>query len=240
VRWQWREYGDAGVLVHLDDPDYEVRWAAAQGLGRALRESHTPGLVDVLATYEDVFATFDPLRTDTAEIVAAIELLTTSAYAAPSGRTFEIPVVYGDDHGPDLAAVAEDLSVPAQRVVEIHTSSAWVVRFRASPVGAPYLDGPHFPAPVKRLAAPRARVLRNSVAISGQQTTIYPAPSPGGWRIIGRTPLRIFDPAADPPVIHRSGDRFIFRSIGAADWARYEQDDVTRHEVGDTGEVPPR
>ena len=198
VLWQWREYGDAAVLVHLTDPDYEARWVAAQGLGQALRESQAPGLVDVLATYEDVFATFDPLRTDTAEIVAVIKGLTTSTYPAPAGRTFEIPVVYGGDDGPDLAAVADELSIPAQRVVEIHTSTPWVVRFCASPVGAPYLDGPHFPAPIKRLAAPRARVVRNSVAVSGQQTTIYPAPSPGGWRIVGRTPLRVFDPTWIP------------------------------------------
>jgi KipI family sensor histidine kinase inhibitor len=222
VLWEWREYGDAGLLVHLGDADYEVRWAAAYGLGRALRESKFAGIVDVLSTYEDVFVTFDPLRTETARVVDAVEKLTTADFAAPPGRTFEIPVVYGGDEGPDLDGVAAELSVPARQVVDIHTSTPWIIRFVGSPVGAPYLDGPTFPAGVKRLATPRARVFPNSVAVSGQQTTIYPAASPGGWRIIGRTPLRIGDPAADQPVDHKPGDRFVYREIDRAEWNRWD------------------
>jgi KipI family sensor histidine kinase inhibitor len=201
--FECREYGDAAVLVDVVADGYEARWAAAQALGDALRET---GL-DVLATYQHVFVAFDPRRLTHADIRAAVAKLEGTPAPPPRGNTLEIPVVYD---GPDLQAVAEELSLTPDELVDLHRSQPWTVRFLGSPLAAPFCEGPRFPAPVRRMPTPRVRVPSGSVAISGQQTTIYLGPSPGGWRLIGRTSLELFRRDADPPVPYRPGDRLRF------------------------------
>ena len=215
-----REYGDAALLVAVTAGSDEERWAVAQDLGRGLRAADLPGLVDVVASYRDVVVLYDPLVTDAPALSAAVRRLPVRPARPVAGRRFTIPVVYGGEHGPDLDAVAEELAMEASAGVRVHRSADWVVRFRGSPVGAPMMEGPHLPLPVRRLDAPRPRVPVGSVAVSGYQSTIYPAPSPGGWRIIGRTPVRLFRVDHVPPVAHEPGDTFRFRPIPASEWTR--------------------
>ena len=214
---RFHEYGDAGLLVDVLEADYETRWAATQAIGGALRESPPPGLVDVVASYQNVFVSFDPLVTDHAAIRSAVRAAieeTSGAQREPAQpRRLVVPVVYGGEHGPDLAAVAELLGLSAEEVVARHTGQDWTVRFVGSPIGAPMLDGPRMPASIPRLTEPRARVEPGSVAVSGCQSMIYNAPSPGGWQLIGRTPLTLFDLTEPPHVPYRAGDLIRFTPI---------------------------
>lgn len=217
------EYGDSGVLVDLVADEHDVRWQAAQVLGAALRRRPPPGLVDVVASFEHVFVSFDPLTTDHARIRSVVEdVLDHGGEQAPS-RLFEVPVQYGDDGGPCLLDVAELCDLAPEEVVELHASREWTVRFVGSPVGAPFMDGPRLPRSIPRLVTPRARMEPGSVALSGFQSMIYNAPSPGGWRVIGLSPSMLFDLSRPPHVPYRPGDRIRFRPITGDEWERWRR-----------------
>jgi KipI family sensor histidine kinase inhibitor len=134
--------------------------------------------------------------------------ISTEAPAEP--RRIEIPVRYGGESGPDLAGVARHAGLSQQRVVELHAAAEYLVYFVGFATCFPYLGGlpPELATP--RLPAPRKQVPVGSVAIGGAQAGIYPISSPGGWRIIGRTPRPLFDPSASPPPLLRMGDRVRF------------------------------
>lgn len=216
------EYGDAGLLLRpagAEDP-----WEWARALAETARERPPAGLVDVVAGFETVYLAFDPVVTDHAAVLAWVEGALTDR-RPPEPRRFEIPVVYGGPDGPDLDEVAAALGLTAAEVIALHTGADWTVRVIGSPLGAPLLDGPSPPVGVPRLDSPRTRVAPGSVGLSGRQSIVYNGASPGGWRLIGRTPSRLFDihaptaPAAYVP--YRPGDRLRFRAIPAEDWDRY-------------------
>jgi KipI family sensor histidine kinase inhibitor len=218
VRVEWHEYGDAGLLLDFAGGDYEARWLAAQSLGAALRAVRPTGFTDVVASFQSVFVSFDPLATDHVSMRSAMAQLLGQEPEPYVARRLTIPVVYGGEMGPDLDEVSRELGTDAESVVRLHVSADWVVRFVASPVGAPLMDGPRLPASVARSSEPRSRVEPGSVGVSGFQSIIYPAPSPGGWRLIGRTPATLFDLDRPPHVPYRPGDLVRFRRIEAAEW----------------------
>jgi len=211
-------YGDAGLLVDLVAEEYEVRWSAAQAIGEALRSAPPAGFVDVVASYQNVFVSFDPLVTDHAAIQTVVEDVLNHGSERPKPRVFEIPVLYGGEAGVCLHDVARLCGLTPDEVIEVHAGGEWVVRFVGSPVGAPMMDGPRLPTSIPRLATPRARMEPGSVAVSGFQSIIYNAPSPGGWRVIGLSPAKLFDLAHPPHVAYRPGDRFRFRPISVDEW----------------------
>jgi KipI family sensor histidine kinase inhibitor len=210
VRLECREYGDAAVLVDVLGENYEERWSVTQSIGRSLRRDSPPGVLDLVASYQNIVVLFDPLVTDADAIAAAVRRFAHQPRPLRAGKVHEISVVYGGDHGPDLDAVAAELGLESRDVVDLHASTEWMVRFIGSPAGAPMLDGWSVPAGVSRLSQPRGRVEPGSVGVSGPQSTIYNAPSPGGWRLIGRTPQLLFDMDRVPPVSYRPGDRIRF------------------------------
>jgi KipI family sensor histidine kinase inhibitor len=232
---RFHEYGDAGLLVDVLDDDYRTRWAATQAIGGALRESPPAGLVDVVASYQNVFVSFDPLVTDHAAIRTAVEALSRTEQGLAAARRFVVPVVYGGAFGPDLEAVAAVVGLSAEEVVARHTGQDWTVRFVGSPVGAPMLDGPRMPSSIPRLTEPRARVEAGSVAVSGFQSMVYNAPSPGGWQLIGRTPAALFDLAHPPHVPYRAGDLIRFTPISPGDWDHWRRPLVTDARPPDRG-----
>lgn len=205
------EYGDAALLVDVTGGDVEQNWAMAHTLGAALLRHD--GVTDVVATYHHVFIAYDPVVTDGAEIHTAISELAALPVVTPAPRRVEVPVVYGGAYGPDLDDVAASLGMSAADVVDLHSGADWVIRFVGSPVGAPFLEGPRMPASVPRLAEPRIRVEAGSVALSGFQSMIYNAPSPGGWQLIGRTPWRPFVIDRTPHLPYRAGDMIRFVPI---------------------------
>jgi KipI family sensor histidine kinase inhibitor len=139
------------------------------------------------------------------------ERMEIATHAAPVPvRTVEIPVCYGGDFGPDLPDVARHTGLAAERVVELHAAADYLVYFVGFSTCFPYLGGLPPVLATPRLSAPRKHVPVGSVAIGGGQAGIYPLASPGGWRLIGRTSLRLFDPQGSPPPLLRMGDRVRF------------------------------
>ncbi|MYV30363.1 carboxyltransferase domain-containing protein, partial [Rhodococcus sp. DSM 6344] len=137
-------------------------------------------------------------------------------------RTFEIPVVYGGEHGPDLGDTARFLGVTEAEVVRLHSAAPLVMRCYGSPGGAPMLDGPAFGLPIPRRSSPRPHVAAGSVAVAGRQAVVSARPAPGGWAVIGRTPLILVDPASEQISAYRPGDLFVFRAIDADRWDDFD------------------
>lgn len=212
------EYGGAGLLVTFRQPASGARWEAAQALQSALLECRGDGVVDVVASYETAFVSFDPARTDHPTMVALISRMSSRAAARRSPQLFKVPAVYGGRRGPDLQVVADELRLDTDAVVDLHTSSPWTVRFRGSPAASPMMDGPTMPVSISRNPVPRTHLAPGSVAVSGQQCLIYPVVSPGGWRLIGQTPARLLDLTLDELVPYRPGDQLQFFAITEAEW----------------------
>jgi KipI family sensor histidine kinase inhibitor len=190
-------YGDSAVLVRAYGGTGEQRWRAVQSWADLLEAEAPAWLDDVIATYDSVLVEFDCDRVGHHEVAQIIRQAAGSddgGHDEAPARSFRIPVVYDAPHGPDLAAVAAELELTPDEVVDLHTSARWVIRFRGAPAGAPMLDGAPFDRPVSRCPQPRTQVPPGSVALAGLQGVIYPVLSPGGWRLIGATPLRLRGP----------------------------------------------
>jgi KipI family sensor histidine kinase inhibitor len=170
------------------------------------------GILNVHPAYTSVLVDFDPrLRThDQVEEVVRARVEGAGEHESIEARHVEIPVRYGGEFGPDLTDVSRHTGLSEARVVELHSSAEYVVYFVGFSTCFPYLGGlpPELATP--RLAAPRKHVPVGSVAIGGAQAGIYPLSSPGGWRLIGRTTVKLFDPEASPPPLLRMGDRVRF------------------------------
>lgn len=227
ARLELRPYGDAGLLAGVLGDDYESRWRTTQGLAAAVRDARPAWLVDLVATYDHLFVTFDPGLSDYVGVEAMLEHLNDTLDAESvadldTGRTFRVPVLFGGDHGPDLDTVAGELDLSAAALVDRLTAAPWRVRFVASPVGTPFTDRADWDASVPRMREPRVAVAPGSIALSGSQSIIYPVRSPGGWRLVGRTPLRLVDPTAEELVPYRAGDQLHYVPIDGDRFAELE------------------
>jgi len=172
------------------------------------------GILNLHPAYASVLIDFDPRLHSHADIEAlARERMETAVDETREAGVVEIPVCYGGEFGPDLEDVARHAGLSPERVVELHAAADYLVYFVGFSTCFPYLGGlpPELATP--RLSAPRKNVPAGSVAIGGSQAGIYPLASPGGWRIVGRTPLPLFDPQASPPPLLRMGDHVRFKPV---------------------------
>lgn len=213
------EYGDSALLVRARHGDEEQRWHTVRRLAAALTNTPPTGIRDLVTTYDCLLVEFDCGRTAHDAMARAVQgaAACPDADAGRESRVLRIPVVYGGAYGPDLPDVADQLGMTEDEVVRLHHTSDWVVRFLGAPAGAPMLDGVVVPTPIRRHSRPRPMVPAGSVALAGRQGVIYPVSSPGGWRLIGRTPLRLVDSSRWPHVTYRPGDRFRFEPIETFD-----------------------
>lgn len=174
--------------------------------------------------YSSLLVSVDPVAAPPRDIAALLErhLANLSEVSTDPPRRIAVPVCYGGALGPDLAAVAEQHGMSQEQVIALHSAPEYRVFFLGFSPGFPYLGGlpPELATP--RLPTPRSSVPAGSVAIAGSQAGIYPSTSPGGWRILGRTPLRLFTPTAPDPVLLRPGDRLRFIPISAEQFSAIE------------------
>jgi inhibitor of KinA len=224
--WRIDAVGDRCLLVGLGTEVDPATSARVHALVQRLREQPIAGVRDVVPAFTTVALHYRPecfgptpfatLREQLLERLAApLEA------AADSGRIVEVPVCYGgagNDYGPDLAEVAARCGLSAAEVIERHLASAHRVYMLGFAPGFPFIGGLDPALSMPRRAQPRTRIPPGSVAIAREQTCIYPLETPGGWNLIGRTPLRLFDPAAAPPCRLAPGDAIRFLPIDQADY----------------------
>ena len=216
--------GDRALLLVLGDTIDAAVNDGVHGLAERLRASALPGVHDLVPAYATLAVHYDPLAWAQAgqaphlDLAGEIQRLWREAPPTerPSPRPVEIPVAYGGAWGPDLQAVAEHCGLSAEEVVARHAAVEYRVFMLGFAPGFPYLGGLDPALATPRRSTPRLRVPAGSVGIAGAQTGIYPMATPGGWQIIGRTPLSLFDPAAAEPCLLRPGDRLRFVPVDSA------------------------
>ncbi|HHY74309.1 MAG TPA: 5-oxoprolinase subunit PxpB [Bacillus bacterium] len=139
-------------------------------------------------------------------------------------RVIEIPVCYGGELGPDLETVANINGLTVDEVIQIHSTGDYIVYMIGFAPGFPYIGGMSEKIAAPRLETPRLKIPERSVGIAGMQTGIYPIATPGGWQLIGRTPLRLFNPENEQPSLLQAGDKIRFRPISRAEYLELEQE----------------
>ena len=171
-----------------------------------------PGVRNLHPAYSSILISFDPLLVSHEQMGDAVRTVRerTENVPPPASRVLEIPVFYGGSSGPDLDEVAKRTKLTAAGVIALHSSAEYLVYFLGFSPGFAYLGGMPIELRIPRRDRPRRRVPAGSVAIGDAQTGIYPVDSPGGWHIIGRTPLPLFRPEREPPCLLRMGDRVRF------------------------------
>ena len=211
--------GDCAYAVTLDGvPSTQVA-----ALADAVRGDPWPGQTEVVAAYATVAVFFRreaiPSEEEVGQRVASrLGRLAAPAADSPSAEPREIPVVYGGEDGPDLREVAAGARLSSTDLVRLHAGADYEVQAIGFLPGFPYLSGLPSELACPRRASPRTVVPAGAVGIGGAQTGVYPCASPGGWNLIGRTPLRLFDPERDRPALLRAGDRVRFTPVAAAEF----------------------
>ncbi len=226
--------GDRMVLVEFSGAI--SRWNAEQvhALARKLEQSVIPGIKQWVLSYLSLGVIYEPGEITYEQMVQRLRELEGDSSPGVNWRynVFEVPVCYGGVLGPDLAFVSAHNHLSPEDVIQLHSEGDYLVCFLGFTPGFPYLDGlsPRIATP--RLETPRSQVPAGSVGIGGSQTGIYSVPGPGGWRIIGRTPLKLFDPGLDSPFLFQAGDFVQFRPISQAEYLRLETESSADSQAG--------
>jgi inhibitor of KinA len=207
--------GDSALVVEYDARIDAAVNARAIALAAAVQGTNLRGIRDVVPTYRSVTVYFDPLRTDYDRLVAFLESrsLDVPDVGEAARRVVRIPVCYGAELGPDLDEVAAFASAAIEDVIQLHTAATYRVFMLGFVAGFAYMGSVDERIAMPRHATPRVRVPIGSVGIAGIQTGVYPAETPGGWRLIGRTPLKPFDPERAEPFLMKAGDAVRFYAI---------------------------
>ena len=218
-----RHLGDRGLLVELGrgiDPAVNRR---VKQLHRIIARERPHGVVETVPAYASLLVVFDPLQASPEALKRQIIGLCDFDDAGPSeDRTVvEIPVVYGGEAGPDLDAVAAHHGLSREAVIGLHTGTVYRVYMIGFTPGFPYMGELPEALDTPRRDTPRTHIPKGSVAIAQRQTGIYPAVSPGGWQIIGRTPVALFDPRQETPSFLTMGDAVRFTPITAEEAAQW-------------------
>jgi KipI family sensor histidine kinase inhibitor len=226
IRW----LGDCTLRIEFGERIDPGVNAAALALAARIRAAAIPTIVDIVPAYASVTVHYDPLACgdpkrapDTWLHARLASLIAAADTTDVGGREHTVPVCYGGEHGPDLADMARYLRLDESEIIARHSAPSYRVAMLGFRPGFPYLLGLDPALAMPRRATPRARVPAGSVGIGGAQTGIYPDAAPGGWHLIGRTPLRLFDPARQPPARFAPGDRVRFVAIDAAQFAALER-----------------
>ena len=187
-----------------------------------IQQKGLTGVVETVPTFRSLLVYYDSRAVGFQALCAAIAELVPQASAAtlPPSRRVELPCCYDTELGLDLEAAARRLELPIPELVRLHSEAEYLVYFIGFTPGLPYMTGMPERIQLPRLETPRTKVPASSVGIGGIQCCVYSVESPGGYWILGRTPLRLYDPEAPDPILLRPGDRVSFRPIDRREFDR--------------------
>ncbi len=214
--------GDRGILVEYGDVIDPAVNNKVRSMAIVLEDNPPKGVTEIIPTYRSLLVIYDPAMTDPTELQKELGALETRLgdIQIPPPRIVEIPVCYGDAFGPDIETVAETNQLTVDEVIELHSQPQYPIYMVGFTPGFPFLGGLSEKLHTPRLETPRTLVPEGSVGIANNQTGIYPIASPGGWQLIGRTPLKLFAPWRPNPFLYQAGDRLKFKPIAADEYER--------------------
>ena len=227
--WKISSQGDRTLMLNLQ-PDLSVEnGKKCANLALAIRNANIRGVVDVVSSFNAVAVHYQPkifgssttFKNLTSEVSKVVELISNQDDSSAI-KTIEIPVCYGGEYGPDLLEVAQLCNLDPQEVINIHSQDTLCALMLGFAPGAPYV-GMHDPRlHVGRRKTPRTSVRKGSVAIANCQSIVYPNVSPGGWNLIGTTPIDLFFPEKENPTLINPGDNIKFVPISEEEFLNYQ------------------
>ena len=199
--------GDAALLIQLEQdirPDINARLSA---LVKLIRQQQIEGIVDLIPTYCSLLVQYNPLVVSYDTLYHRISSIAKMDIRTDEWKKkiWEIPVCYGGDFGPDLKTIAEHAHLSEEEVIRIHSGSDYLIYMLGFLPGFTYLGGLDERIHTPRLGTPRKKIPAGSVGIGGSQTGIYPMDSPGGWQLMGMTPVKTYDPSRPNPILVEAG-----------------------------------
>ena len=212
--------GDLALSVELgDDINREVN-ARVLALEYLIQQKRLAGVTETVPSYRSLLVYYDPLTVGWDDLTKSLRALWRDARpeVLPPARAVEIPCCYGGELGFELEAAAEKIGLPAEEVARLHAAAHYYVYFVGFTPGLPYMTGMPERIFIPRLVQPRTKTPPGSVSIGGIQCCIYSVESPGGFWVLGRTPLRLYDPTAADPILLRAGDHVRFHMITRAEY----------------------
>lgn len=218
--------GDTSLSVEFGNEISEEISRKVRAFRLALEKAAVPGVVETVPTYRSLMVHYDPAVIRYGKIRERLERLLDEAddAALPPGAVLEIPVLYGGEMGPDLPFVAAHAGLSEEEVIRIHSGTDYLIYMLGFTPGFAYLGGMSERIAAPRLTEPRVLIPAGSVGIAGTQTGIYPIDSPGGWRLIGRTPLKMYDPGREKPFLAEAGQYVRFCPVTQDEYDRILKD----------------
>ncbi|MBM3391624.1 MAG: 5-oxoprolinase subunit PxpB [Betaproteobacteria bacterium] len=219
--------GDAAWTVEFGEAVDPALHARVMGFAQALERAALPGVIEWVPTFRSCTVHFDPLSPLADGLgERLLEIAAGAPAAAVLGRRWRIPVLFGGEAGPDLAELAARCGTSAEAIVARMTAAVFRVYMLGFMPGFPYMGGLPEELAMPRLATPRKQVPARSLAVTGTLCAIYPFASPGGWRLLGRTPLALFDVRRPAPALFAPGDEAMWQAIDATECARLEAEEA--------------
>jgi KipI family sensor histidine kinase inhibitor len=219
-------FGDSALIIEFSDVISLEANQKVLALNQALSKANIGGVEETVPTYRSLLIRYNPLKTTYEHLVFQIkdaEKNLNKLAVETEGRRIVVPVVYGGEYGPDIGFVAQYHGITEEMVVKLHSKREYRVYMIGFVAGFPYLGEVPDEIAIPRLETPRLKVPAGSVGIAEKQTGIYPCEAPGGWRIIGRTPLKLFNPLQQPPALLRPGDIVKFKPISESEFKTIEK-----------------
>ena len=216
--------GDLALSVEFADEISHEANARTLALEYLIQQKALSGVTETVPTFRSLLVYYDPLIAGWDDLVASLRALCRQARpeVLPPARTVELPCCYGGALGFDLEAVATQVGLSPEEVARLHASADYYVYFVGFTPGLPYMTGMSERLNIPRLVQPRVKTPPGSVSIGGVQCCIYSVESPGGFWVLGRTPVRLFDPSSPDPILLRAGDHVRFRMIDRAEYDAIE------------------
>ena len=218
--------GDSAITIEFGNEIDPLINARAIAFAKAVVDQGWYGILDVVPTYRSVIVFFDPLQWSSSGLAKKLNVLPRPQpnKTGSNGTLHEIPVLYGGEWGPDLEEVATFAGLTPAQAIELHASTHYRVYMLGFSPGFPYLGLVPEPLAMPRRSTPRTKVPAGSVGIADRQTGIYPSATPGGWRLIGRTPISICRKTGSTPFLLRPGDSVQFKSIDRDEFNRLSRE----------------
>ncbi len=217
--------GDSAMAVVMGKKISPAVSRRIKALRIAVENANVPGITEAVPTYCSLLVQYDPLRLSYQEIERILRRLQAEASVSSLARpmVIEIPVCYGGEFGPDIGFVAKTHGISVSEVIKRHSKRDYLIHMLGFIAGFPYLGEMDRSIATPRLKEPRVRIEAGSVGIGGEQTGIYPVASPGGWQLIGKTPVRLYDPLREKAALLEAGSYIRFKPVSEAEYREIER-----------------